>query len=124
MRTRRARLPAVGACALALALLSSAGAAAGETAPRPVGPARHTGPSGVEAAIRRYLGVSAGTRVIVAAPVVRGDHASVSVERYAGPLAGEGETLVLDRVDGRWRVVAAAGPDWVNWSGVSRRPGA
>jgi hypothetical protein len=116
----------VAACALALAVLSSAASAAGEPpAAHPAVPGHAPGATGIGAAVRAYLGVSPSTRLVIAAPVIHGSHASVSVERYAGPLAGEGETLRLDRVSGKWQVVPSAHrPDWVNWAGVRPRRGA
>ena len=126
MRTGLRRPATVAGCVLALAMLTSATSAARDT-PTPVRPATGRAPSatGIEEAVRRYLGGSASTRLVIALPVVHGNRASVAVEWYASPLAGEGRTVELDRVHGQWQVVSVgARPDWVNWAGVRPRRGA
>jgi hypothetical protein len=128
-------------CAIVLA--ASGSAAAGRPASRAVTAvaAPSAGTAGVAAAVLDYLRVGPGARVqrgrcpaagcpaaapvvVLGEPVIDGDRARVSVEQFRGVLAGEGRTLVLRRAGGRWRVVSAGRPDWLNWSGVRPRPGA
>jgi hypothetical protein len=42
-----------------------------------------------------------------------GSRATVPVTVLCGPMCGEGETLVLTRSGGQWRVTGRSGPDWV-----------
>ena len=131
MRTALHRSAVVAACVLGVAVLPSATPAANssvinreKTSPGDTYSLLITA-TGIEDAVRRYLGGSSSTRLVVAVSVIHGNRASVAVERYAGPLAGEGRTLELDRVHGQWRVVSVgARPDWVNWAGVRPRRGA
>jgi hypothetical protein len=45
---------------------------------------------------------------------IAGPRASLRRELLCGPLCGQGETLVLRRIDGRWRVTGTQGPEWVS----------
>jgi hypothetical protein len=60
----------------------------------------------------RRQGVSAV--IVFGALTVTGAHATLGMEVLCGPLCGQGETLVLTRRDGRWRVTGTTGPEWIS----------
>lgn len=45
---------------------------------------------------------------------VTGARATLHRDLVCGSLCGQGETLILSRVDGRWQVTGTEGPDWVS----------
>jgi hypothetical protein len=46
--------------------------------------------------------------------VVAGDHATLGTQTLCGPLCGQGQTLVLAKAQGTWRVTGTAGPEWIS----------
>jgi hypothetical protein len=46
--------------------------------------------------------------------VVAGDHATLGMQTLCGPLCGQGQTLVLAKAQGTWRVTGTTGPEWIS----------
>jgi hypothetical protein len=45
---------------------------------------------------------------------VAGDHATLGMQTLCGPLCGQGQTLVLAKAQGTWRVTGTTGPEWIS----------
>jgi hypothetical protein len=52
--------------------------------------------------------------IVFGALSVQDDHAMLGMEYLCGPLCGQGQTLILAKTDGTWRVTGTTGPAWIS----------